>query len=132
MNKFTYFKHLVRIAQIAEELDKVNPEASEILDEALGEANPESFPPVETPAAETPVVETEPELEPKENDQISTLSPLDQSRLQEDIDLAQTLADFIMDLPEFKDLTSGEITSGDLDDIETLIEKTIDEKVNGN
>ncbi len=121
MNKLVYFKHLVRVAQIAEELQTTEPEASEELDAALGSAPVEpgtedTFPPVETPSAK----EEPPAAEGVQKDPL-----IDEVERE-----AAILAEAIMGLEDFISLTEDEITEDDLAKIEALIEREVAKKIN--
>ncbi len=121
MNKLTYFKHLVRVAQIAEELQITEPEASAELDAALETAPPEpetkvAFPPVETPSVE------ETSQAPEETKRDPLIDEVERE--------AESIANMIMSLEEFDLLTKDEITEDDLAKIEALIEREVAKKIN--
>lgn len=121
MNKLAYFKHLVRVAQIAEELQITEPEASAELDAALETAPPEpetevAFPPVETPSVE------ETSQAPGETKRDPLIDEVERE--------AESIANMIMSLEEFDLLTKDEITEDDLAKIEALIEREVAKKIN--
>lgn len=138
MNGISIVESLVRLAQIADELQEVNPKATELIDEVIEDQTPNDsnndivpdpalFPNVED-LVESPVAETAEEYAPIETPSIET--PVKPEEMIDESN-EEIMAQKVMNSPEFKEKIQPKIEKGNSLNTEDykIIKKLIHEHV---
>lgn len=139
MTNLQLLKTLVRIAQIAEEVEEVNPDAADEIDsfsedvtnvlpeKLVNDTTPESdvinpamFPPIETPEAPARA----PEIPEMNEEQITQLPEMNEEQITQ---LEDQITNEIINLPEFGDLAPIFDTQEGQEAVQNLITRKIEE-----